>query len=178
MLGLGAAAVLVLALLRERLSQAARLTAALAGMLLPLVVWSATPLQVGGDVILPFAGPDLLKWGGAGTVMQRNEPLADFLMDQRQGEKFIAAAENAVSAAPLELLTRQPVMAIGGFTGADPILSLDELGERIHRGEVRFILAHQEKPVTSEFIQWLQANCVSAGSQPQPEGLDLYDCKR
>lgn len=177
-LGLGVAAVLVLILLRPRLGSRPLLAAALAGILLPLAVWSTTPMWKGGDVILPFAGPDLLKWGGAGMVMQQNRPLADFLLEQHGGEKFLGATENAVAAAPLQLLTGQPIMAVGGFTGADPILTLEELGKRIEAGEVRFFLTHQEDPVTSEFIQWLQEKCAFAESQPGPQGSDLYDCKR
>ena len=177
-LGMGVGAALALTLLRRRLGSPANLGLALAGTLLPLVVWSTTPMWKGGDVILPFAGPDLLKWGGAGSIMQQNEPLADFLLEQRRGEKFVAAAENAVSAAPVQLLTGQPVMAIGGFTGTDPILSQQDLERRIQAGEVRFILMHQEEPVTSAFIQWLQAKCIPAQGPPAPEGLDLYDCRQ
>ena len=129
---LGAVAVLTLSLLRSKLGGRAMLALSLAVILLAPAVWSTTPMWKGGDVILPFAGPDLLRWGGAGGAggaMEDYKPLADFLMQERGGERFITATENAVTAAPLQLLTRQPVMAVGGFTGADPILTLKRVGK-------------------------------------------------
>lgn len=174
---LGAGAILAVLFSRPRPGMRGLLGLSLAGMLLPLTMWATTPMWIGGDVILPFAGPDLLKWGGAGTVMQDYRPLADFLVQQHNGERFVAAAENAVSAAPIQLLTRQPVMALGGFTGVDPILTLKELGDKVEAGELRFVLIHHEEPVTDKTILWLQANCAPAEGPIPPQGLDLYDCE-
>ncbi len=173
---LGVGAVLVLIALRARPGGGAMVTISLVAILLVPAVWSTTPMWKGGDVILPFAGPDLLGWGGAGRVMEDYQPLADFLMQERGGERFIAGTENAVVAAPLQLLTKQPVMAAGGFTGADPILTLDELGGMMARGEVRFFLNYQEDPVTSERLLWLEAHCQLAEIQNIPGNMALYDC--
>ena len=173
---LGAGAIIILTLLHSRLESGAALGISLAGILLPVVVWSTTPMWKGGDVVLPYAGPDLVYWGGEGRVLENSRPLAEFLMHRYRGEKFIAAAENAVSAAPLQLLTGKPVMAIGGFTGTDPILTLDEFGQRIAAGEVRFVLIHHEEVVTSEMILWLQERCFTEAAMPSPEGMDLFDC--
>jgi 4-amino-4-deoxy-L-arabinose transferase-like glycosyltransferase len=176
-LGLGGGSVLALILLRSRLGDRSSTAIVLTVILLPLLLWSTTPMWKGGDVILPFAGPDLAYWGGKGSVMEENEPLAASLMDQYDGERFIAATENAVAAAPLQLLTRKPVMAMGGFTGVDPIRSLEELASMTARGEVRFFLVHHEDPITSERIAWLAKHCALLEGQAGIESTDLYDCK-
>jgi 4-amino-4-deoxy-L-arabinose transferase-like glycosyltransferase len=149
----------------------------LAAILLCPLVWSTTPMWKGGDVILPFAGPDLVRWGGAGHVMQSYVPLTDFLVQQHGSETFLVATVNAVVAAPIQLLSRQPVMAIGGFTGADPILTVDELAQMVARGQVRFLLAYHEQPITTDKITWAAAHCPKVDFSPIPEDMDLYDCR-
>jgi 4-amino-4-deoxy-L-arabinose transferase-like glycosyltransferase len=45
-----------------------------------------------------------------------------------------------MSADGIILATNQPVMAMGGFMGADPILKPDELAELVNDGTVRYFL--------------------------------------
>jgi 4-amino-4-deoxy-L-arabinose transferase-like glycosyltransferase len=173
----GAAAMGALMFLRKRMSTVLLLVGSLPAILLVPLVWSTTPMWSGGDVILPYAGPDLPNWGGEQGVMKGYEPLAAFLVAQHRDEDFLAATENAVVAAPLQLLTGQAVMAMGGFTGADPILSVEGLADIKTNERVRFFLIYHEEPPVSERTLWIHNNCALTESQNVPRDMDLYDCK-
>jgi len=53
-------------------------------------------------------------------------------------------------------------MAIGGFRGSDPILTVEQFAERGERGEVYFYTAMQDKaefPVQEGIRQWVKEHC-------------------
>jgi hypothetical protein len=187
----------------------------IAALLLAPFVWSLTPLWFGGDAALPYAGPGLQRQspgpqppaaGGKGQALPVNLPprqdrlsashsLAEYLLAQQAGEHFLAATLNANEAAPLILLTGQPVMALGGFSGSDSILSPIELAEMVAAGEVRFfLLAGQGQQ--AELSKWVTQHCASvpqaawSGTQATPAPLagsappggpnaavQLYNCR-
>ena len=48
-------------------------------------------------------------------------------------------------------------MAVGGFTGNDPVLSLDAFAAMAGRGEVRYVLlANQGRGSISDFARWVR----------------------
>jgi hypothetical protein len=83
-----------------------------------------------------------------------------------------------VDASPLQLLTTQPVLALGGFTGADPILTTNELAQFVADGKVRFFLVEHREPIDSEKVEWLIENCALLPNETVPVNMDLYDCPR
>jgi 4-amino-4-deoxy-L-arabinose transferase-like glycosyltransferase len=108
-------------------------------LLLAPAAWTLMPVLGRADAGLPFAGPSAgQRRGGAG--LPDVSALAAYLTAHRSGEKWLAATLNANTAAPLILATGEPVMALGGFTGSDQILRLDELAALVEKGEVRFFL--------------------------------------
>lgn len=153
---------LVVLLRFERVGRALTLSCAL--LALPPLLWATTPLD-GGASGLPYASPDLLR-GGAGSgpptgaprppgpvasgpraqgaqpsFPGAEPPLLGYLMSQRGGERFLAATGTAGTAAPIILATGLPVMAIGGFSGSDPILDRTTFARRVSDGQVRFVIA-------------------------------------
>lgn len=186
-LSLLAAAVLLLArLLRRAVRPLTALAAAvgMAALLIAPAAWACTPVFYGGDAALPYAGPDLqanLRRGELPDV----ERLVAFLQSQRQGETYLAATLNANTAAPLILATGEPVMAMGGFSGGDPILTTDELKELISDGAVRFFLV---PPAGNRLTRWVVERCATVPPQswrPAPAGpggpgfgqeVQLFDC--
>jgi hypothetical protein len=76
------------------------------------------------------------RLGGAGLTT----PLIRFLTANRQGERYLLATGTAVLAAPIIVQTGEAVMAMGGFMGADPILSPEQLARLVGNQEVRFVL--------------------------------------
>ncbi len=58
--------------------------------------------------------------------------------------KFLVATPNANTADSLILSTNKPVMAMGGFMGADPILTTSDLQALIKNGTVRLFLVNSQ----------------------------------
>jgi 4-amino-4-deoxy-L-arabinose transferase-like glycosyltransferase len=143
-LSLGSAAALLVARRRAwRHGRWARLAAgALGGGVLALLlapgVWAALP-GWHGDSPRPIAGPEVLRqpgWASAPAAAR----LIEFLTQHRDGARFLVATLNANTAAPLILATGAPVMAVGGFSGSDPILTPEQFAAHIAAGAVRYAL--------------------------------------
>jgi 4-amino-4-deoxy-L-arabinose transferase-like glycosyltransferase len=148
-------------------------------------VWSLFPALGTDDVRLPYAGPELLRQPAPPTLART--PVMEFLLREYRGEDFLVAAPNAFTAAPYILLTGMPAMAVGGFGGSDPILTVPELAAMVSAGRVRFFLVPEDGLGGFEMTQWLERNCrlVPADaydgnpSHPAPgqEKLLLMDCR-
>ena len=101
----------------------------------------------------------------------------DFLVANRGDARWIVAVADANAAASVELTTGLPAMAMGGFTGADPALTLTQLETYVAAGDLRFVVVGGARgpgaTVSSTVTTWVQANCTAvtiAGT------TDLYDC--
>jgi 4-amino-4-deoxy-L-arabinose transferase-like glycosyltransferase len=135
-------------------------------LVLPLA-WALSPIFAAGNLTLPSAS--LPRWlgvnDGRGPILSRNwgalsedRKLVEFLMANRGQARFLAATPSALVAAPLIIRTGQPVMAMGGFSGRDPILTVEALAERARRGEVRYVLLGGRAREASELVRWVWAN--------------------
>lgn len=151
-----------------------RALAAVLGLLVLLVgptAWSLTPLM-NSDPELPHAGPDLLSWPASGSVVTSDATLIAYLNANRGGAKYLVATVNASAAEPIILQTGAPVVALGGFSGADPILTPTGLAARIAAHEVRLFLIPSQGRQTIQ-TQWVAKNCSRAAyatpSSPQSE---------
>jgi 4-amino-4-deoxy-L-arabinose transferase-like glycosyltransferase len=110
----------------------------------------------------------------------RTDPkLIAFLDAHHDGERFLFATTDANSAAPYVLATGQGVAALGGFAGADPILTPEALAAMIARGEVRYFYvpataagAESDQPAglagpggfggfgRGANVEWINAHCA------------------
>ena len=62
-------------------------------------------------------------------------------LEQHQGTAtWLVAVQSANEAASIELSTGRPVMAMGGFSGSDPALSVAQLKELVSSGSLRYVL--------------------------------------
>lgn len=123
-----------------------------AALLIAPAIWAYTPILYGSQTVLPYAGPDLNRGnggdgfgqGGGGMAQPEqntaSSKLVDFLIKNKQGEKFIVAVSNANSASSIIIQTGEPVMAVGGFSGSDPILTADKLEAMVKKGEIRYFM--------------------------------------
>ncbi len=161
----------------------------LLGLLIAPTVWAWIPVWYGGDGWLPFAGPDLAVERRVAPTQKANERLVALLQAQRRGETWLLATLNARDAAPIILATGQPVMALGGFSGSDAILTPPELTEMVRAGRVRFFLLPggvgrppEGAPPYSP-AHWVVQQChpLSAQQWGGPvggPGMVLWDCRR
>jgi hypothetical protein len=122
---------------------------------------------------LPYAGPELKDARSANEIPEVDR-LIQFLETNQGDRKYLLGTVNARTAAPFILLTGEPVMAMGGFTGSDPILTAQELEGMVDNNQVRFFMLpappknlilnpHDNRPSpqrkASETQIWVQTNC-------------------
>jgi 4-amino-4-deoxy-L-arabinose transferase-like glycosyltransferase len=106
-----------------------------------------------------------------------------YLVANRGDTRWIVAAGAANEAAPIQLATGQPVMAMGGFNGSDPAPTLDELRAYIASGELRFVVALEDgfdgfrvgPGVDTGISGWVRANCTAVVIDGVKSST-LYDC--
>jgi len=165
---------------------------AVATMFAAPLSWSATTL-LAFDAGLPYAGPELLGRAGVrpagapiGQPIPPRSPLLDFLVSEDRGERWIAATSSLQTAASLMLRADVAVMALGGFSGGDPILTAQQLESKVRAGEVRFIVI--EDRMRPELDAWTRTHCVpvplsrpgpAPSGPPQSGGQQwVFDCAR
>lgn len=158
--------------------------AALGGILMLLVAplyWSATPIIYGGNSMLPAAGPTSsgsgmsMPGGGQGQMPAQTQGQAQtagqpkenvdtklqaYLMDNNTGEKYLFATTNAGTAEAYIIKTGKAVMAMGGFSGSDPILTVDKLKQMVANKEVKYFLISSGGPGggSSDVKAWILQN--------------------
>ncbi len=113
----------------------------LALMLTP-IVWAAIPIFQSTQADQLTAGPvQTGGFGGArGGAANSNTKLISYLEANQGNTKFLVAVPSSMSGDSIILATNKPVMALGGFSGGDPILTTNQLATLISNGTVRFFL--------------------------------------
>ncbi|MBI3967210.1 MAG: glycosyltransferase family 39 protein [Chloroflexi bacterium] len=115
------------------------------------------------------------------------DALIAYLQENRGSAAYLVAVDSANAAAPIILTTKQPVLAMGGFSGRDPVPTVPQLGELVASGQLRFVLGGGRGGPGGrgsfgggggERGQWLQANCtlVDPAAYGGLSGQQLYDC--
>ncbi len=140
----------------------------LLALVLTSAVWSVIPVLANEASGLPVAGPSAQSFGGpgggSGTV---DSKLIRYLEAHRDGAKYLVATASSNEADSIILATNQPVMALGGFSGSDPILTTAQLAALVKNGTVRFFLLNSGGGFgggpgggQSKLTTWVTQNCT------------------
>ncbi|MFD0694616.1 glycosyltransferase family 39 protein [Paenibacillus sp. GCM10027628] len=165
--GAAAALLLVVALKKEKLAHTAAMLGLLALLVAPLY-WAATPLLYGGNSMLPEAGPNLKQSSGIGGnrmggSSEVNSQLLDYVTKNNTGETYLFAVSRATEASSYIIQTGKAVMAMGGFSGSDPILTVDKLKQMVANKEIKYFLLSSGGGfggggASSEVTTWIKAH--------------------
>jgi 4-amino-4-deoxy-L-arabinose transferase-like glycosyltransferase len=171
-----AAAILVGARLLPRLRMDRRflgtaLGIGLFGLLLTSAVWSAIPVLADQASNLPVAGPTssgvFAGASGGNGNLNVNTALISYLEAHRDGAKYLVAVVSSQEADSIILATNQPVMAMGGFSGSDPILTTSQLAALVKSGTVRYFLINGNgggPGGQSALTSWITSHCTLVSS--------------
>ncbi|QDH20653.1 glycosyltransferase family 39 protein [Saccharibacillus brassicae] len=167
-LGLAAAALgasgllLALALPQARAASKAALALCLAGVLAAPGFWSLTPALYGGSARQPYASPYLAdgdSWSRDGEPL--DAALVHYLLRHRGDAKYVAAIPSSNSGADsLIIQTREPVLAWGGFKGADPALGVDGIRRMAATGQVRYVLLGGSHDSADAVASWVRQHAA------------------
>ena len=148
----------VVILLTARVAPRLRLKAPSARLLLPALgagvlalmlaptVWAITPILQSKQADTLVAGPAQTdgfgtNFGGGGSRNDNaNSVLIRYLEANQGTTTFLVAVPSSMTADGIILATNKPVMALGGFSGSDPILTTNQLASLVKSGAVRFFL--------------------------------------
>lgn len=189
LIGIGAAEMVLVLLLilashKEKIasySAAAGLMVLLAGPL----YWAATPMLYGDNSVMPQAGPSGTGIGqkaGSGAMKSSvNTNLIAYLEKNNTGEKFLFATTDANTAGPYIIETGKAVMAMGGFSGNDSVLTVEELKQMVKSGELKYFMISGGADFRGgggnrEVLAWIRSNSTeitSATWQGEPSNSDV-----
>jgi len=165
--------------------------------------WTTDSLTPEHSAEFPISGPSPLTRGN--TIVPEPDPvLIAYLDRQAQTNRFILATTDIETASAMYLKTGRPIMAMGGFSGYDPILTPDTLAARVAGGRERFFLIPTRNltsdqaqalygqeiitagspfttTITNDLTRWISTACKPVAPKdwqtaPHIDELQLYDC--
>ncbi|HKC07179.1 MAG TPA: hypothetical protein VKJ67_09945, partial [Methylomirabilota bacterium] len=119
----------------------------LGALLVMPAAWALSSVLVRGIAVIPSA--DIGRLAGRSLGVEPRWRLAEaedrqaliaFLRVNHHGERFLLATPSAQLASPVIIATGEPVMAMGGFHGLDPILTTERLARLVAERQVRFVM--------------------------------------
>ncbi|AWB44500.1 4-amino-4-deoxy-L-arabinose transferase [Paenibacillus sp. CAA11] len=166
---LGIAAALALVVVRQFRINLARMTAlaALFILLIGPLYWAATPITYGQNSMIPAAGPtegNGSMRGPGGENSSVDEELYSYLKEHNTGEKYLFAATDYTTAAPYIIEKGEKVISLGGFSGNDPVLSVERLEQMVNSGELKYFLISGGRGGNSEVTTWIQQHGTEISS--------------
>jgi 4-amino-4-deoxy-L-arabinose transferase-like glycosyltransferase len=186
-LNVGAAVSLVVARLTPRMKGSGLPLALVAisvgvlSLLLAPSIWTASTVWDGAETRSPTAGPQAKpsetssRFGSEGSEV---DPLVDYLEANQGGAEYLVAAIRSRIASPIILNTDEPVISLGGFNGADPVFSNEELAGLVNQGAVHFFLI-EGRDRKEDSVRWITDNCEQVRQQigqSSDSTVLLYDC--
>ncbi len=78
--------------------------------------------------------------GGVPPVAGVSPGMIRFLKAHRDGASWIVAVGGSTTAAPLILISGEPVMSMGGFTGSEPVPTLSQFERLADEGKIQYVL--------------------------------------
>lgn len=138
------------------------------GILVTPFIGASAAITHSVNSTIPCAGLELLsngeRSGLGGTPFGRtesvsNSKLINFLKSNKTNEKYLLVVSSSQSADSIIIQTGEPVMALGGFSGSDKTITLDEFKEMVKNGEVRYVLSGGRGPGgNNEIMNWVAQN--------------------
>ncbi|GAA3411912.1 glycosyltransferase family 39 protein [Streptosporangium vulgare] len=132
-----------------------------------------------GSSIARYGLPGGMRGGFGGAMDQR---MVDYLKRNRGGATWLVAVSSAQGASSVILSTGLPVIAMGGFTGSDPAMTVDRLKGLVSSGRLRYVMTGGGRGGPdrgdSQVTEWVRANCAAVEASEYGGSTDqsLYRC--
>ena len=116
--------------------------------------------------------------------------LSSYLKQHRDGATWLLAVPSAQNASSIILQTGLPVIAMGGFTGSDPAMTVQKLQAYVKEGKLHYVMTGGGGPggggpgggTNSTVTAWVTKNCSAVspsaygGSTSGQTGQTIYRC--
>lgn len=163
---------LLLILFPKQPASSITLTVATLGILAAPAWWSLTPTLSAESAMIPTAGPSLLTTntsgpgGGGGMGMGNSKVNTKLLtyLEKHQGKaKYLFATSDSTTAAPYIIKTGKAVMAMGGFNGTDPAITLSKFKELVKNGDLKYFY-YSGRSGNTKIINWIKKHATKVKS--------------
>ncbi|WP_067472481.1 glycosyltransferase family 39 protein [Actinomadura hibisca] len=123
---------------------------------------------------------------GGGPGGQVDQQMVAYLEKNQGTAQWLVAVSSAQQASSLILQTGKPVIAMGGFTGSDPAMTVAKLQQYVEEGKIRYIMVSGQgggrgpDSGSSSVTSWVQQNGALVqpteygGSSSSTTGGQLY----
>lgn len=147
--------------------------AAVIGILILMIgpmYWSVTPIIYGQSSQTPQAGPTSTGFGRGGSFsgggggnreagLSIDNNLYQYLKDNNTGEQYLFAATDYSTLAPYIIEKGEDVISLGGFSGSDPVMTVDRLKGLIADGKLKYIyFSGGGRGGSSSLDDWIKQN--------------------
>ena len=116
--------------------------------------------------------------GGLGGATQVSSAMVSLLHSGAPGYRWAAAIVGATSASSLQLISGEPIMAIGGFNGTDPAPTLASFEKMVAAHEIHYFVAAQRggfggssSGASAQITSWVEQHFSSSSVG----GYTVYD---
>jgi len=168
---LGASIILIITAIGRRgqnaLYQKILVSVAFTGILIAPIVWSFTTLFYPMDGNSPSAGLELASNRQTMNLnVSKNSKLIHFLEKNKRNEKYLVVVPSAlVYASDLILKVGEPVMTLGGYSGSDEVLTLNQFKKLVANRAIRYAFVRGNSPLVgnpigtnSVIMNWIKTN--------------------
>ena len=129
--------------------------------------WSLTPTIAAESAMIPTAGPSLLTSsssgmpGGGGGMGNNsvNTQLLNYVEKNQGSAKYLFATSDSTTAAPYIIKTGKAVMAMGGFNGTDPAITLTQFKKLVKDGNLKYFY-YSGKSGNTKIINWIKKHAT------------------
>lgn len=151
--------------LGERLFAKMRLVISIIAICVMAAWWSFTPTLSHNSAAIPFASPTLLTQGGSDSMGSQVDAQLLSYTQQHQGQaKYLFATTDSNSASGYIIKSGKAVMALGGYNGTDPTVTLSEFKQLVKSGQVKYFVMGNKGTSSSghigKILSWVQKNGV------------------
>ncbi|MGI5156294.1 glycosyltransferase family 39 protein [Microbispora sp. CA-102843] len=101
--------------------------------------------------------------GMRGPGGRMDTAMAAYLKRNKGSATWLVAVDSAQSASSLILSTGEPVIAMGGFTGSDPAMTVEKLQRYVAEGKLKYILIGDggfgpSRGASADVTEWVKAH--------------------
>ena len=150
------------------------LAVGLLALALAPAAWASMAVTSPGNGTIPTVGPSQVSQqgpGGTGIGQVQGQmggettsnSMISYLEANQGGYFYLVAVSSANQASSIALETGLPVLAMGGFTGSDPAMTVEKLQQMVESKQVRFIMigGGMGGGGSSAVTAWVQANGIA-----------------
>ncbi|MCO0832012.1 glycosyltransferase family 39 protein [Fructobacillus sp. W13] len=124
--------------------------------------WALTPTLSHNSAAIPAASPSLLSQKGSSDMGgQVDSELLSYVEKNQEKAKYLFATTDSNSASGYIIKSKKAVMALGGYNGTDPTMTLSQFKKLVKSGELRYFVVGNTKSSTgniAKILSWVQEN--------------------